>query len=129
MLFVWNPLQRLALSIGGGGLLGMWKNYIKLSNLPIPFIYNPASNGDPFPDPALWTFKDVVMESGNGLLYGFLVSLKAEYYISPRILFFFDGSFRMTFAGDPYRYTFGGLVASTDDYFFELSQWQPNMTP
>jgi hypothetical protein len=128
ILFVWNPFQRLTLSLGGGGLLGMWNHYIKLSNLPVPLVYEPPL-GDPTGVAELWAFKDVIMESGNGLLYGFLVALKAEYYLSPRILLFLNGVFRMTFAGDPYRYTFGGLTTGTDGYFFELSKWEPNLTP
>ena len=42
---------------------------------------------------------------------------------------FFNASYRKVYAGDPYRYTFGGVATSTDGSFFELSKWQPGITP
>jgi len=127
--FVWNPLQRLTISIGGGGLVGLWSNMIKLSSLPVPLAYDPGTGEPIYLNPLLWTEKNVVLESGNGALYGLLAALKLEYFVSPRVTLFLNGSFRKTFAGDPYRYTFGGLATGTDETFFELSQWEPNKTP
>jgi TolB-like protein len=126
---VWNPLKRLTLSIGGGGLAGLWNSYIKLGNLPVTFVYNSATGLPDYTNESFWIRKDVVMESGNGLLLGYEASFKAEYFLSPRLLIFFNASYRKAYAGDPFRYTFGGVAAATDGSFFELSEWQPGITP
>ncbi len=136
-LYVLNPVRQLALSFGGGGLIGLWNNYIKMNNFPV-YIGLYDDNGVPFPgptlgtsDPTVYLRKDVVINSGNGLLLGLLATFKMEYFLSPRILLFLTGQYKKLFAGDAYRYTLGGVTCGTgaDDDFVELSGWIPGKTP
>jgi len=133
---VLNPVKKLALSFGGGGLIGLWNNYIKMSNFPV-YIGPYDMNGVPLPGPGgtsspeLYLKKDVVINSGNGLLLGLLATVKVEYFLSPRILLFLTGHYKKLFAGEAYRYTLGGVTCGTgaDDGFVELSGWIPGRTP
>lgn len=136
-LYVLNPVRQLAISFGGGGLIGLWNNYIKMSNFPV--YIGGFLNGEPVQgpgvgttfDPLVYIKKDVVINSGNGLLLGLLATFKVEYFLSPRILLFLTGQYKKLFAGDPYRYTLGGVTCGTgaEDNFVELSGWIPGQTP
>lgn len=45
--YVWHPLKVLTLSLGGGGLIGMCSNYLKISDVPIYIGLFPGGMPDP----------------------------------------------------------------------------------
>jgi TolB-like protein len=130
-LFVINPVRQLTLSFGGGGILGMWRAMIKLNNFPI--YVGPYSGGQPQTpgNTLLYVREDLVIDSGNGLLLGFAATVKAEYYISPRVLVFAVLNYKKVFGLDPYRYYLGGIFTGSggSDYFIQASKWIPDKTP
>jgi TolB-like protein len=130
--YVWQPLKTLVVSAGGGGLLGLYTNYIKMTNFPIYFgPINPVS-GEPdilFNNENLWIRQDVVVQGGNALTYGLLAALKIEYFLSPRIALSLHATYRLFFSTLAYRYTFGGFSAEEDARFYQLSGWIPGKTP
>ena len=127
--YVWQPLKLLALSCGGGALVGLYTNYIKMTNYPI--YIGPILGGAPvFPDSAnLWIRQDVVIEGGNALTYGLIAAFKIEYFLSPRLALSLNAAYRKFFPTLAYSYTFGGFSAGEDDQFFQLSGWIPGKTP
>ena len=127
--FVYQPIKRLTLSFGGGGLLGMYTNYIKLGNVPVyigdfagivPTSLDVETN---------WLRKTFVIEGGNALMYGPLAAFKIEYFLSPRLLAYLSVQYRAVFATRAYRYAFGGVAVEEDEPFYELGGWIPGITP
>lgn len=132
VFYVWQPLKPLALSFGGGGLAGLYTNYIKMTNFPI--YIGPIRPGWNEPDPLfndenLWIRQDVVVEGGNALTYGLLAAFKIEYFLSPRLSLSLNATYRKFFPTLAYRYTFGGFSAAEDEQFLQLSGWIPGITP
>jgi TolB-like protein len=129
--YVYQPFKGLALSVGGGGLVGMYDNYIKITNVPI--YIGPIASGIPDPVevllPANWIRQDFVIEGGNALLYGPLAAFKLEYFVSPRLLLYFSVQYRAVFATKAYRYTLGGVAVAEDEPFYALGGWIPGKTP
>jgi len=132
--YVWQPLKQLTLSLGGGGLLGLYTNFIKLGNYPVyigpvdPITGLPVTPG--FGDiETFWFRKSVVIEGSNALAYGVLASFKVEYFLSPRLLLYLNVQYRKVFPTRTIRYTVGGVSASEEDFFYELSGWIPGITP
>jgi TolB-like protein len=130
--YVYQPFKGLTLSLGGGGLVGMYNNYIKITNVPI-YIGPITSGGVPvvleLSDPVNWIRQDFVIEGGNALLYGPVAALKVEYFFSPRILVHFSVQYRAVFATKAYRYTLGGLAVAEDEPLYPLAGWIPGKTP
>jgi TolB-like protein len=130
--YVYQPLKGLTLSIGGGGLIGMYSNYIKISNVPI-YIGPILSGGVPVPAELLiqanWLRQDFVIEGGNALMYGPVAAFKVEYFLSPRLLAYFSVQYRGVFATKAYRYSLGGLAVAEDEPFYVLAGWIPGITP
>jgi TolB-like protein len=141
VFYVWQPLKPLAVSIGGGGLVGLYTNYVKMKNFPIYIGPRDPVSGEPdidyftiFPlSPVdiflFWIRQDVVIEGGNALTYGLLAALKIEYFISPRLVLSLNATYRKFFPTLAYSYTFGGFSAAEDERFFQLSAWEPGKTP
>jgi hypothetical protein len=137
-LYVIHPFKKLTLSLGGGGLVGMYLNYIKINGLPV-YIGPFAADGTPLYTPttsppvgtweSYWIEKNVVVEGGNALLYGLLASFKIEYFLSPRVSLNMKLNYKKVFGTLAYRYTLGGVSAAEDDPFLELSGWIPGLTP
>ena len=129
--YVWQPLKPLVVSFGGGGLVGLYTNYIKMKNFPIYVGPLDPATGEP-PNALnnfLWIRQDVVLEGGNALTYGLLAALKIEYFLSPRLVLLLNATYRKFFPTLAYSYTFGGFSAGEDDRFFQLSGWIPGKTP
>jgi TolB-like protein len=128
--FVLNPVKQLAISFGGGGILGMMKNYIKMS---LPVYIGLFFNGEPVPAQTLfpenYIEKSVTLTSGNGLVSGFCFSGKIEYFLSPRVLLFLKAAYKKTYSGDVFRYHYGGTIVNPDEPIPELSNWVPGITP
>jgi TolB-like protein len=126
--FVLNPVKKLAISFGGGGILGMMKNYIKMT---LPVYIGSFTDGVPdLPDDeTLYIDKSVTLTSGNGIVSGFCFSGKIEYFLSPRVLLFLKAAYKKTFSGDVYRYHYGGTIVDPDEPIPELSNWVPGITP
>lgn len=129
VFLVWNPIKELTLSVGGGGLLGLWVMQISIHNLPI-YIGSYDEYEDPIAidDEASWTRKSFFIATGNGGLTGVIGAAKIEYYISPRVLFFLQAQYKKVFASTCYDYTFADTVEN-DEGFRELSDWIPSKTP
>ncbi|MEE9307031.1 MAG: FlgO family outer membrane protein [Spirochaetia bacterium] len=134
VFYVWQPLKALTLSFGGGGLLGLYTNYIKLGNYPV--YIGPVSLVTGLPespgfgdDERFWFRKSVVIEGSNALAYGVLASFKVEYFLSPRLLLYLNVQYRKVFPTRTIRYTVGGVSAGEEDFFYELSGWIPGITP
>ena len=134
VFYVWQPLKALTLSFGGGGLLGLYTNYIKLGNYPV-YIgpVDPATGMPVIPlfgeNETFWFRKSVVIEGSNALAYGVLASFKVEYFLSPRLLLYLNVQYRKVFPTWTIRYTLGGISAAEEDPFYELSGWIPGITP
>ena len=133
--YVWQPLKPLAISFGGGGLVGLYTNYIKMKNFPIYFgPVNPVT-GEPDlsvlagMEEYFWIRQDVVMQGGNALTYGLLAAFKIEYFLSPRLVLSVNATYRWFLPTLAYQYTFGGFSAAEDERFYQLSGWIPGMTP
>jgi hypothetical protein len=129
VLYVYQPLKRLTFSIGGGGLIGVYNNYIKIGNVPI---YIGSFSGiipDDLSEELNWLRKTFVIEGGNALLYGPVAELKVEYFLSPRLLVYLTAQYRAFFATKAFRYSFGGVAVAEDEPFYELAGWIPGMTP
>ena len=127
--YVYQPFKGLTLSLGGGALVGMYNNYIKMTNVPI--YIGPIDAGAP-DDPgtlANWLRQDFVIEGGNALLYGPIAAFKVEYFLSPRLLAYLTVQYRGVFATKAYRYTLGGLAVEEDEPFYVLAGWIPGITP
>jgi hypothetical protein len=131
LYYVYQPLKKLTLSLGGGGLIGMYNNYIKISNVPV--YIGSFTSGAPVPaelnDGDYWLSKNFVIEGGNALMYGPSAVFKVEYFLSPRVLAYLSVHYRAVFATKAYRYTFAGFAVAEDEPFFELSGWIPGITP
>ena len=135
--YVWQPLKPLTISFGGGGLVGLYTNYIKMKNYPIyigpidPASGEPNTSLLPLPQDMLlfWIRQDVVVEGGNAMTYGLIAAVKIEYFLSPRIALSFNATYRKFFPTLAYSYTFGGFSAGEDDRFYQLSGWIPGKTP
>jgi TolB-like protein len=129
--YVWQPLKTLTLSLGGGGLLGLYTNYIKLNNYPVYIGPIDPATGLPsiVNNETFWFRKDVVIEGSNSFTYGLLASLKAEYFLSPRLLLYIIVQYRKVFPTRTIRYTLGGVSAGEEDPFYELSGWIPGISP
>jgi TolB-like protein len=130
--FVFSPGRRVALSVGGGGIFGLWSAMVKLSDLPV-YIGDYLDDGTPA-DPTIlanYVTRSVILRSSNSLLLGLTASLRAELFLSPRLLVFACAHVQQLFASEPFYYTYGGSRAETKDDagFVELSGWQPNLTP
>ena len=131
VFYVWQPLKPLAVSIGGGGLVGLYTNYIKMKNFPIyigpidPTLNEPIFSADD----TFWIRQDVVMEGGPALSYGPLATIKIEYFLSPRFVLSLNATYRKFFSRLAYSYTFGGFSAGPNDKFYQLSGWMPGKTP
>ncbi len=129
--YVYQPLKRLTLSFGGGGLIGMYNNYIKISNVPV--YIGPFTAGVPLPGDLgkedYWLRKSFVIEGGNALMYGPIAAFKVEYFLSPRLLAYLNVQYRRVFATKSYRYSFGGVAVAEDEPFYELGGWIPGITP
>jgi TolB-like protein len=128
--YVYQPFKGLTLSLGAGGLVGMYNNYIKISNVPI--YIGPILSGGVPGDPALpanWLRQDFVIEGGNALMYGPVAAFKVEYFLSPRLLAYLTVQYRAFFATKAYRYSLGGLAVAEDEPFYVLAGWIPGITP
>jgi TolB-like protein len=127
--YVYQPRKGLTLSIGGGGLIGMYSNYIKITNVPI--YIGPIALGIPTQPSALenWLRQDFVIEGGNALMYGPVAAFKVEYFLSPRLLAYLTVQYRGVFATKAYRYSLGGLAVAEDEPFYVLAGWIPGITP
>jgi TolB-like protein len=129
--YVWQPLKQLTLSIGGGGLLGLCTNYVKLSNYPV--YIGPVDPTTELPVPTFgnnenfWFRKSAVVEGRSALAYGLLATVKVEYFLSPRILVYLNVQYRRVFASRTIRYTVGGISGNADEPFYELSGWIPGV--
>ena len=131
VFYVWQPLKPLAVSFGGGGLVGLYTNYIKMKNFPIYVGPLDPGTGEPpnLLNDFLWIRQDVVIEGGNALTYGLLAAIKIEYFLSPRIALSLNATYRKFFSTMAYNYTFGGFSTEEDGTFFQLSAWEPGKTP
>lgn len=131
VLYVYQPLKRLTISFGGGGIVGMYDNYIKFTDVPI--YIGSFTGGVPLPSDLQnsdnWLYKNFVIEGGNALLYGPTAVFKVEYYFSPRLLAYLNVQYRAVFATKAYRYAFGGVAVAEDEPFYELAGWIPGKTP
>jgi hypothetical protein len=129
--YMYHPIKGLTLSLGGGGLVGMYNNYIKISDIPI--YIGTFTGGVPtlleFQNPDYWLRKSFVIERGNALMYGAVAAFKVEYFLSPRLLVYLNAQYRRVYATKAYRYTFGGVAVAEDEPFYELSGWIPGITP
>jgi TolB-like protein len=128
---VFSPAHRLSLSVGGGGVFGLWKAMVKLNDLPV-YIGDYSGSTPLNPDnPANYVTKSVIVHSANSLLLGLAASVRAELFLSPRLLVFARARVQQLFASEPFFYTYGGSRVDSDDAagFVELSGWQPNRTP
>jgi hypothetical protein len=128
-LYVYQPLKRLNFSLGGGGLIGVYNNYIKIGNVPIyigPF--SGAIPGDLLSEDN-WLRKTFVIEGGNALMYGPVAEFKVEYFLSPRLLVYLTAQYRAFFATKAFRHSFGGVAVAEDELFYELAGWIPGKTP
>jgi hypothetical protein len=128
--YVYQPFKGLTLSLGAGGLVGMYNNYIKISNVPI--YIGPILSGGVPGDPALpanWLRQDFVIEGGNALMYGPVAAFKVEYFLSPRLLAYLTVQYRAFFATKAYRYSLGGLAVAEDEPFYVLAGWILGITP
>jgi TolB-like protein len=129
--FVFSPSRRVTLSVGGGGIFGLWSAMVKLGDLPV-YIGSLATSTLPErQDEANYVLKSVIFNSSNSLLLGLVASVRAEYFLSPRLLVFACAHVQKLFASEPFFYTYGGSRGDTDDPagFVELSGWLPNLTP
>jgi TolB-like protein len=129
---VFSPAHRLSLSVGGGGVFGLWKAMVKLNDLPV-YIGSYDATGMPLDtgDTTKYVTKSVIVHSANSLLLGLAASVRAELFLSPRLLVFARARVQQLFASEPFFYTYGGSRVDSDDAagFVELSGWQPNRTP
>jgi TolB-like protein len=129
--FVFSPGRRVALSAGGGGILGLWSAMVKLSDLPVYIGAYTGSTPDEPEIPTNYVLKSVILRSTNALLLGLVASLRADLFLSPRLLVYANAHVQKLFASEPPFYTYGGSRAETDDPagFVELSGWLPDKTP
>ncbi|MBN1698825.1 MAG: hypothetical protein JW881_15015 [Spirochaetales bacterium] len=132
VFFVFNPIKRLTVSAGGGGLLGFWNARLELTNFPV-YVGEYGFDEQPA-EPDLeesYRRENIVMTSGNGLLTGVIGAFKVEYYISPRVLLSAGVLYKKTFGSDPYGFELGGvnIASDEDDAAFAASKWIPGKTP
>ncbi len=129
--FVFSPSRRVAISAGGGGIFGLWNAMVKLGDLPV---YIGPYTGSTPSDPEVldnYVLKSVIFNSSNSLLLGLVASLRAEFFLSPRLLIYANAQMQKLYASEPFFYTYGGSRGDTNDPagFVELSGWLPNKTP
>jgi TolB-like protein len=132
VLFVFNPIKQLTISAGGGGLLGLWNARIELGSFPV-YVGGYDSDGYPV-DLDLeenYIIEDIIINSGNGGIFGGIGTLKIEYYISPRVFLFASFQYKKAVFTEPVDYLFGAISVAPDDEdgFLEASKWQPAKTP
>ncbi len=129
VLYVYQPSKGLTVSLGGGGIIGMYNNYIKFTEVPIYVGSLLGGLPSDWTNTDLWLRKNFVIEGGNALMYGPAAAFKLEYFLSPRLLAYLNVQYRAVFATKAYRYAFGGVAVAEDEPFYELAGWIPGKTP
>jgi len=129
IFYVMQPVQKLALSLGGGGCFGLYTNRIELKNFPV---YIGLFSGEPpagLGTDTNWIDKSVTIHSGNAMLYGLLAGFKAEYFLSPRVSLYLNLQYRKVFGSLAFDYFYGGDSFAEDEQILQLSRWIPGITP